>query len=243
MTPRAIVLFSGGQDSTTCLYQAIEDLGAENVLAVSLLYGSKHGIIEFEQAKKIAKLAEVRHRAIDIRGVFHGCSSALIDTSRAITADGGLRDVHAPLGLPTSYVPARNLILLSIAASVAVDDEARRIYTGVCQTDYSGYPDCRDAFIRSLEDTVNLGVPSSAMPIRILTPLMFKTKADTVRLAEDLEGCWDALALSHTCYTGVHPGCGMCPACELRAKGFAEAGVEDPLFDAGYRKEVEERVA
>jgi 7-cyano-7-deazaguanine synthase len=127
-------------------------------------------------------------------------------------------------------VPGRNLIFLAHAASYAYTFGIRDLVTGVCQTDYSGYPDCRDETIRSLEKALGLGLDLSGpgRDLLIHTPLMYKTKAESVRWAAEL-GAMESLALSHTCYEGLYPPCGVCPACTLRSKGFAEAGVEDPL--------------
>lgn len=135
-----------------------------------------------------------------------------------------------PEGLPTSFVPGRNALFLTLAGAVAVKLGAKSIVTGTCQTDYSGYPDCRREFIDAQELALTLAMPSSSGPIKIHTPMMFMTKAETVSLARSLQGCWDALALSITCYNGQRPGCGTCPACVLREKGFAEAGESDPAL-------------
>jgi len=105
---------------------------------------------------------------------------------------------------------------------------AKDIVTGVCQTDYSGYPDCRREFIDAFEKMITLAMPSSVGPMRVHTPLMYLTKAETVRLAGRLPECTEALAHTITCYQGKRPGCGECGACVLRAKGFAEAGRKDP---------------
>lgn len=110
------------------------------------------------------------------------------------------------------------------------------IVTGVCETDFSGYPDCRRATMDALELALSHAV---ARPVRVVTPLMYLSKAETVRLARRLPGCWEALARSVTCYHGSRPGCGTCPACELRARGFAEAGERDPAFDPAFRPPAE----
>jgi 7-cyano-7-deazaguanine synthase len=232
---KAIVLLSGGQDSTTSLYWARERYGGSELLALSIFYGQRHAV-ELEAATNIAKLADVRHAELraDVLGAIG--DSDLVRKDTEIKADGGYRD-DASLdamskGLPTSFVPGRNLLFLSLAAAVAVREGAREIVTGVCQTDFSGYPDCRRLFIDSLEKTLDLAMPSSAGPFSIQTPLMLLDKAATVRMARGFPGCWEALALSVTCYNGQRPGCGKCPACELRAKGFAEARFDDPALAA-----------
>jgi 7-cyano-7-deazaguanine synthase len=233
MTRTAVVLFSGGQDSTTCLYMAMRDF--DRVVALSVYYGQRHRP-ELVAAHDIAKLAGVESYFVEIPdyGKLVSGASALIDSSVAedavqpLFADGGFIDAMAPTGLPTSFVPGRNAVLLTLAAGLAVRLGGKDIVSGVCQTDYSGYPDCRRDFIDAMETALSLAMPSSAGPIRITTPLMRLTKAQTVNLARGLPGCWEALALSVTCYLGKRPGCKTCPACVLRAKGFADAGVVDP---------------
>lgn len=222
---RAIVLLSGGQDSTTCLYWAKQAF--DEVMAVSVLYGQRHSA-EIAAAMEIARAAHVRHLVVEAPGLGAIGGSALVDRTKEIAGAGGLPDKEAPGGLPTSFVPGRNALFLTLAAAVAVREGARDVVTGTCQTDYSGYPDCRREFVDALEGALTLGMPSGCGPIRILTPLMHLTKAETVTLAKRLPGCWEALALSVTCYEGKRPGCGTCPACALRAKGFAETGWDDP---------------
>jgi 7-cyano-7-deazaguanine synthase len=130
--------------------------------------------------------------------------------------------------LPASFVPGRNIIFLTAAAMVAYKHNIKDIVTGVCGTDFSGYADCRDNTIKSLQVTLSLALDKE---ITIHTPLMWLTKAKTVLMAHDLgTDCWDALSLSHTCYEGKRPPCQKCPACRLRAKGFEEAGYEDPIL-------------
>ena len=123
-------------------------------------------------------------------------------------------------------MPGRNLVFLTFAAAYAHQKGIRHIVTGVCQTDYSGYPDCRQNTIDALQVAINLGMESQ---VKIHTPLMWMTKAETVHLAKEVEAL-DAMAWSHTCYNGAIPPCEKCPACELRKKGFDDAGIEDPLI-------------
>lgn len=223
---KSIALLSGGQDSTTVLYWAKERF--DEVVAVSFDYGQRH-VAELEAAKEIAVRAGVgRHAILNAQFLSDIGGSALVDKSKELSASGGYSDAEMPEGLPTSFVPGRNLLFLSMAAAVAVREGASDLVTGVCQTDYSGYPDCRREFVDSVEQTLNRAMPSSCGSFTIHTPLMHMTKAETVKLARELPGCWDALALSVTCYNGKRPGCGQCPACELRAKGFEEAGETDP---------------
>lgn len=221
---KAVVLFSGGQDSATCLFWA--RVVFDEVVAVSVLYGQRHRS-ELSAAREITSRAGVRHLVLEapVLGVLGG--SSLVGSDE-IKASGGLVDSAMPEGLPTTFVPGRNALFLTLAGAVAVKEGARDIVTGTCQTDYSGYPDCRRVFIDAQERALSLAMPSSCGPIRISTPLMHLTKAETVRLARRLPGCWEALALTVTCYEGLRPGCGKCPACVLRARGFAEAGEVDP---------------
>lgn len=223
---QAVVLLSGGQDSTTALYWAKQNF--DLVHAVSIFYGQRHAA-ELNAAKEVAALADVAtHRELDLTALGELGGSALVDMGQALTGEGGLPDKEMPQGLPSSFVPGRNILFLTMAAAVAVRSQSHNVVTGICQTDYSGYPDCRRDFVDALEATLTKGMPSSVGPLRIHTPLMYLTKAETVRMAQRLPGCWEALALTLTCYNGLRPGCGTCPACQLRAKGFQEAGVGDP---------------
>ncbi|MHC5067932.1 MAG: 7-cyano-7-deazaguanine synthase, partial [Planctomycetota bacterium] len=128
--------------------------------------------------------------------------------------------------LPNTFVPGRNLLFLTLAAAWAYQLGAANLVTGVCETDFSGYPDCRATTMRALEAALTAGMDAGFV---IHTPLMHLDKAATVALAQELNAL-DLLAWSHTCYNGVVPPCGACPACQLRARGFAEAGIEDPLL-------------
>lgn len=223
---KAIVLLSGGQDSTTCLYWA---LGAGwDVTAVSIWYGQRHAA-ELSAAREIAKLAGVEHVEIGFPD-FGSIGGSPLTGAGEILGEGGIPDATMPQGLPTSFVPGRNALFFSVAASVAVARGAKVIVSGVCQTDFSGYPDCRREFVDAMEAALSLAMPSSSGPIEILTPLMHLSKAESVRMAALIPGAWRALALSVTCYEGRRPGCGVCPACVLRARGFAEAAATDPAI-------------
>jgi 7-cyano-7-deazaguanine synthase len=220
-TPKALVVLSGGQDSTTCLYWALREFGAANVEAVTFDYGQRHRV-ELDCARKIAQLAGVRQTVLPIDTFAAIGGNALTDDS--IAPEEGARD-DADTALPNTFVPGRNLVFLSFAAALAYTRGIEHVVTGVAQTDYSGYPDCRENTLKALELALRLGMDSR---VTLHTPLMFMSKADTVRLAQDV-GAMDAMAWSHTCYNGEVPPCGRCASCELRAKGFAEAGVADPL--------------
>ncbi len=211
---KALVVFSGGQDSTTCLYWAKEKF--TEVAAVTFDYGQRHKI-EIEQAVRIAVDAGVAHRIINIPTLSELTTNSLTRDDIAISQEKG--------ALPSTFVSGRNLIFLSFAAIYAHENGISDIVAGMSQTDYSGYPDCRDTFIKSLNVTLNLAMDAQ---FRLHTPLMWLTKAETVKLARQL-GCLPVLALTQTCYEGKRPACGKCPACKLRLKGFAEAGIDDPL--------------
>ena len=217
MSERALVVLSGGQDSTTCLYWAVDRYGRENVEAVTFDYGQRHRI-ELDCAKMVARDAGIRQTELSINTFQELGGNALTDTDIEV-AEGDDGE------LPTTFVPGRNLVFLTFAAAHAWQRDITNIVTGVAQTDYSGYPDCRQETIDSLSETLRLGMDRTFV---IHTPLMNLSKKETVLLAESL-GAIDAMAQTHTCYEGERPPCGRCPACVLRAKGFAEAGIEDPL--------------
>ncbi len=217
---RALVVLSGGQDSTTCLYWALDRFG--DVTTLTFDYGQRHRI-ELECAREVAAFAGVDNTCLPIDTFAALGGDALTDD--AIDVREG---VLPETGLPNTFVPGRNLVFLTFAAAFAYQRDIEHIVTGVAQTDYSGYPDCRDETIRALQQAIRLGMESDTT---IHTPLMHLSKRETVELVRDLGGL-DAMALTHTCYNGQRPPCGRCPACELRARGFAEAGIEDPLVHA-----------
>lgn len=217
---RALVVLSGGQDSTTCLYWAIERFGTANVSTLSFDYGQRHRI-ELACAARIAEHASVTNACLPIDTFAALGGDALTDSDIEIE-----KNLSADSGLPNTFVPGRNLVFLTFAAAYAYQRGIDHLVTGVAQTDYSGYPDCREGTIRSLQQALRAGMDSTVV---IHTPLMHLSKKETVELAVQL-GALPAMALTHTCYEGERPPCGECPACELRAKGFAEAGIEDPLL-------------
>jgi 7-cyano-7-deazaguanine synthase len=213
---KAVVVLSGGQDSTTCLWWAIDRFGRDNVEAVTFDYGQRHRI-ELECAANVASEAGVPQTVLPIDTFAAIGGNALTDDMDVSDSGDG--------ALPVTFVPGRNLVFLTFVAAWAWPRNITHIVTGVAQTDYSGYPDCRQNTMDSLEKTLHLGMERD---FKIHTPLMNLSKAETVELAIRL-GAIEALALTHTCYEGKRPPCGACQACLLRAKGFAEAGVEDPL--------------
>ncbi len=224
----ALVILSGGQDSTTCLAWANEHF--DEVHAVTYNYGQKHAI-EIESAKKVAELlGVVSHTIVDVGPILVG-SSPLVNRTSHLEQ---YADMHSlPGGLEKTFVPGRNLLFLTLAANLAYSIGALTIVTGVCQEDFGGYPDCRDIFIKSAQQTIRFGFgydaadPFSA--VEIATPLMFMTKAASCKLAKALPGCWEAMAHTHTAYDGKYPPTGNDHATLLRAKGFFEANLPDPL--------------
>ncbi len=211
----AVVLLSGGQDSTTALGWAKQQF--KTVSAISFDYGQRHRV-ELECATRIAARAEVPHRILDL--------SLLSTLSHNAMIQDSVIEINEDNGLPTTFVPGRNLLFVTLAAAAVYQSKTPNIVIGVSQVDYSGYPDCRGNTIKSLQETLRLGMD---FPFVIHTPLIYFDKKKTVELAVKL-GVLDWLADSHTCYEGKRPPCGECPACQLRAKGFFAAGIPDPLL-------------
>ncbi|MBN1258749.1 7-cyano-7-deazaguanine synthase QueC [Candidatus Peregrinibacteria bacterium] len=212
---QAVILYSGGQDSTTCLKWAMKKF--KQVRVISFDYGQRHKA-ELKAAETIAKRLRLRNKVIPLPFFSQITKNALTD--KKIKVKTGTKGKP-----PSTFVDGRNMVFLTVAAIYAKQLGIPNLVTGVCQTDYSGYPDCRDAFIKSIEKTLRLAME---FPFKIHTPLMFLTKADSVRLMKKLGGL-PLLKYTHTCYEGVRPACGKCPACKLRLKGFEEAGIKDPL--------------
>ena len=208
---KAIIVFSGGQDSTTCLFWAKEKY--KEVIAVSFDYNQKHKL-ELECAKDICKKYNVEHHILDLNLLNQLAPNSL-------TRQDIIVDKSAPEGdVPNSFVDGRNLLFLSFVAVLAKQKGINTIITGVSQSDFSGYPDCRDVFIKSLNVTLNLAMDYD---FEIITPLMWINKAETWKMAYDL-GVLDIVKEETlTCYNGIKAdGCGECPACKLRKKGYLE---------------------
>lgn len=224
---KALVVLSGGQDSTTCVFWAKQHF--DEVHAITFDYNQRHKI-EIDAAKKIADLAGVKsHKIVTLGPILGGTSPLVSDEKLEEYPDGEL-----PGGLEKTFVPMRNQTFLTVAANHAYVLGARNLVTGVCQEDYGGYPDCRRVFIDSLESACNLGTftgeDGALDALTIHTPLMFLTKAESVDLAKRIPGCYDALAWSHTDYNGDYPPTGSNHATVLRAQGFEAAGAPDPLI-------------
>jgi 7-cyano-7-deazaguanine synthase len=207
---KALVVFSGGQDSTTCLFWALKNFNEVEV--VTFDYNQRHSL-EIECAKSIASELGVRHHILDMALLNQLAPSAL--TRDDIDVKDGEEG-----GLPSSFVPGRNLVFLTFAGILASQIGAKHIVTGVCETDFSGYPDCRDIFVKSLNVTLNLSMDSQFV---IHTPLMWIDKAETWKLADELGALEFVREKTLTCYNGViADGCGECPACKLRKRGLDE---------------------
>ena len=206
---KVLVVFSGGQDSTTCLYWAKKKF--RDVYALSFIYGQKH-VHEVYIARAIAKKAGVEFHVMDVSFIGNLGKNSLTDTTIKM-------DEEKPAEtFPNTFVPGRNLFFLSIAAVFAREHGINHLVTGVSQTDFSGYPDCRDSFIKSLNVTLNLAMDEQFV---IHTPLMWINKAETWAMADEL-GILDLVRNeTMTCYNGIKgDGCGHCPACKLRREGL-----------------------
>jgi len=211
----AIVVMSGGADSCISLFWALKKW--KDVEAVTFHYGQRHDI-EIECARNICAEVDIPHTTIQLTGWNQIKGSALLDKNTKIKTD-------KETGLPTSFVPGRNVVFLAYAAALAYTKKCHNIVTGVCQTDYSGYPDCRDSAIKTLQGALTL---SFGCDMYVHTPLMWLTKAESILLARRV-GALDYLGKTQTCYEGTRPACGKCPACKLRIQGFKEVGMKDPL--------------
>ena len=219
--PKAVVLLSGGLDSTTTLAQAIAD--GNEVVALSFRYGQRHSK-ELVSAANVANYYGVKHVIVDMDlSMFR---SAL--TRDDIEVPENRDESQMGSDIPVTYVPARNIIMLSVAAGLCESVDADRIYIGANVIDYSGYPDCRPEFFYAFEKMINVGTKAGVEghPIRIETPILQCSKADIVRLGKKLEA---PLHLTWSCYEGGEKACGKCDSCQLRLRGFEEAGYKDEI--------------
>lgn len=206
---KAVVVFSGGQDSTTCLFWALDHFA--EVETVTFNYNQRHSL-EIDCAASIAGEIGVKHTVLDM--------SLLNQLAPSALTRGDIEIEHKEGELPSTFVDGRNLLFLSFAAILAKQIGARHIVTGVCETDFSGYPDCRDVFVKSLNVTLNLAMDYQFV---IHTPLMWINKAQTWKMADELNAFEFVREKTLTCYNGIiGDGCGECPACKLRAAGLAE---------------------
>ena len=221
---KILVVLSGGQDSTTCLYAMKTWWPSAEIHAITFDYGQRHSI-EIECAVKIAAMAGVAsHEIVHLpEGILAG-TSPLTDHSIEVEKYDSAETL--PGGLEKTFVPMRNALFLTIAANRAYVLGADTMVTGVSEEDFGGYPDCRANFLVAMAGMIRKATEKT---IHLEAPLLHLTKEQTVNLAIKLPGCMEALAFSHTCYNGTVPPCGSCHACLLRAKGFEQAGIVDPL--------------
>lgn len=222
---KAVVVLSGGQDSATCLALAVKKYGADEVAAITFAYGQRHAV-ETKFARRLAtRFGVAAHKVVKLGFYRDLTTNALLDPSMEIARKPGAK-------CPTTVVEGRNAFFLLAAAVWAKTLGANVLYTGVSEADYSGYPDCRAAFIRAQEKAIRLALDC---PIRIETPFIHKTKAQEWAIADSL-GILDLVKNETvTCYNGIPgAGCGKCPACALRARGLKE--YEDSLRGRGARR-------
>ncbi len=231
---KALVLFSGGLDSTTCLAIAVSKFGAENVLALSVSYGQKHSK-ELEAAENVAAYYGVRLQTLDLAAIFAGSACSLLKGSSAEIPKESYADQLAETdGKPVStYVPFRNGLFLSSAASVALSNGCGVIYYGAHADDAAGnaYPDCSQDFNDAMNRAIFLG---SGEALRVEAPFIGKTKADVVAEGLRLKAPYH---LTWSCYEGGSKPCGLCGTCRDRAAAFAANGIKDPALELEKRNE------
>ena len=229
MKNKGLVVLSGGQDSTTTALFARKE--CKELHGVTFDYGQKHKI-EIKSAVKIAKLLNFKtHEIIKIPNILKS-TSPLINKKKKLEKYNFPEEISK--GIEPTFVPSRNILFLTIASNRAVLRSCKRIYIGVCEEDYGGYPDCRQFFIDSMQNSLGLGISGSVKYIKIKTPLMKLTKKESVKIAikkcKNMKEFNKIFKETHTCYAGTKGGCGKCHACILRDKGFNEAGIKDPLW-------------
>lgn len=230
---KVMVVLSGGQDSTTCLYWAKERFA--EVHAITFNYGQKHSR-ELEAAETVAKMAEVdSHQFIDIPNILKG-RSPLVNPNEQLEQYSDYQTMDKIIGdrVELTFVPMRNAFFLTVAANYALEKDIYDLVTGVCQQDNANYPDCRQSFIDWQQRTINeaLGIKNFV----IHTPLMNLSKAQSIEMAKTMHGCMKALAYSHTAYDGQYPPVGKDHATVLRAQGFLEANTPDPLIVRAWKE-------
>lgn len=234
MNTKALVILSGGQDSTTCLFWALHRF--TEVHAITFDYGQRHQI-EIESALKVARMAGVKsHEVISIPNCLHSTSPLTSDT--ILEQYENPKQMAEVIGdrVEATFVPMRNTLFFTIAMNRAVELRCYDLVTGICQEDNANYPDCTEAFRQAFQFMANQSLGVSKF--RIHAPLMKLSKCETVRLAHNLPGCWEALAYTHTSYDGKYPPTDRNHANILRAEGFAQAGLPDPLVLRAWKEGV-----
>ena len=224
---KAMVLCSGGVDSTTCLGMAVDKYGSENVIALSIYYGQRH-TKEIESAIKVTKQYGVEHISLDLEKIFQYSDCSLLSHSdKDIPEESYAKQIEKTDGAPVStYVPFRNGLFLSSAASIALSKGCEVIYYGAHSDDAAGsaYPDCSDEFNKAMNDAIYLG---SGRQLKIEAPFINRTKAEVVKIGLDLKVPYE---YTWSCYEGKDKPCGKYGTCIDRAKAFAANGVDDPAF-------------
>lgn len=232
-----LVVLSGGQDSTACLFWARARVDCEELHAVTFNYGQRHAL-EIESARKVAAMADVdSHEVIDVPGCLK--STSPLTSGSPLEKYRNAEQMEQVIGdrIELTFVPMRNTLFLTIAANRALALGCGKIVTGVCQEDNANYPDCREQYIAAMEKAINESL--GAHHVEILTPLMHFSKAYTVQMAHDLgPKSWAALAYTHTSYDGKYPPTDMNHANVLRAKGFQDAALPDPLVLRAFNEGV-----
>jgi 7-cyano-7-deazaguanine synthase len=220
---QAVVLLSGGLDSTVTLAYALEQ--GHEVTPLTVCYGQKHSR-EIKAAKDVVKFYKIkRHLLVNLDLSFLK-TSALTSPHVQVPERRSLEEIGSDI--PSTYVPARNIIMLSIAAGLAETEGAKRIFIGANAVDYSGYPDCRPEFFKAFQKVLDVGTKTGTegSPVKIEHPLLFLTKGEIVNLGRKLRA---PLHLTWSCYRGGETACGTCDSCLLRLKGFREAGIKDEI--------------
>lgn len=223
MHEKALVLLSGGLDSTTCLSLAVNAFGAANVSTLSILYGQKHDR-EVEAAKSIAAYFGCKHQVYTLPNLFQGYGSSLIDPEQE-HPQLSYQEISSSCGVSPTYVPFRNGNLLSAAAALALVENAAYIYYGAHAEDARGfaYPDCTPEFNGAMANAIYVGTYHK---VRLLTPLQWSNKREVVFLAQQLN---TPIHLTYSCYAGREKHCGKCPTCVSRVEAFKTAGLKDPV--------------
>lgn len=231
---KALVILSGGQDSTTCLFWAKHAF--DEVHAITFDYGQRHAL-EIEAAQKVAQMAGVAsHEIVKLPGILKSTSPLTSDNQLEQYEDFDQMDKVIGDRVELTFVPMRNMFFFVVAMNRAVALGCEHLVTGICQEDNANYPDCTEGFRTLFQSTANEALGYEEDHYIIEAPLMYLSKAETVSLAHSMPDCWEALAYTHTSYDGLFPPTGMNHANVLRAHGFEQAGLPDPLVLRAWRE-------
>ena len=237
MSRKCLVILSGGQDSTTCLFLA--KMQFDEVHAITFDYGQRHRI-EIDAAKRVAELAGIAsHEIVVVPDILKSTSPLVSDNELERYSTFSEMDGIIGSRREDTFVPMRNALFLTIAANRAEALGIKVLVTGVCAMDNANYDDCREVFINATEKYINTALGHDhrgTNPIVIYAPLLYKTKAETVQISYEMPDCWRAMEYTHTSYDGKYPPTDMNHSNVLRAKGFEDAGLPDPLVLRAYRE-------